>query len=157
MRLPFGLLLFSPALGLGLGCGGATASDPTPAPASQPAPSRDGGDGGGGPTGATPPPTPRPLEAGSCSEAGCTPGFTCAACPSGKVCDDALGAARCVTVETLVGCGAGTEFCNSACGVCQLPGSRCVKDTCDGSVARCGAGAWCGRGTRCVDDVCVLE
>lgn len=96
-------------------------------------------------------------DAATCAAAGCTAGFTCGACPPSDVCDDTHGRMSCLSVDALAGCGPGTEFCNSSCGVCQLPGSRCVIDTCDDAVARCGAGASCGRGTRCVDDVCVVE
>jgi hypothetical protein len=54
------------------------------------------------------------------------------------------------------GCGAGTEFCNSACGICILVGSACHIDTCgngDGGQP-CGRGR-CGAGTQCVNQVCV--
>lgn len=95
------------------------------------------------------------IDASTCKAAGCTPGFTCPACPAGLVCDETDGRARCTTTEELVGCGAGTRFCNSSCGLCLLPGAACVIDSCTGAVESCGIGAKCGTGTTCVDDVCM--
>jgi len=56
------------------------------------------------------------------------------------------------------GCGAGTVFCNSACGICVLVGGPCRIDTCgtDGNGGEpCGNGPRCGDGTRCVNVTCV--
>ena len=108
----------------------------------------------------TPPPPKseqRTLTATTCAEAGCQTAFRCAACGAELVCDDVHGDAACVTVETFFECGEGTLFCNSSCGVCLLPGSACVKNSCDANAKPCGSGARCGLGTRCVDDVCVLD
>jgi hypothetical protein len=93
----------------------------------------------------------------TCAQAGCTTGFTCASCPNSLVCDDLHGPARCVTVETLAGCAPGTEFCNSSCGVCVVPGSACGIDTCDSTVRSCDGGAGCGRGTHCTAGGCVPD
>jgi hypothetical protein len=99
----------------------------------------------------------RALGVPTCAQAGCQTAFRCTACDAELVCDDVHGAAACVTIETFFECGEGTRFCNSSCGVCLLPGSPCVKDSCDATVKPCGRGARCGSGTRCVDDVCVLD
>ncbi len=97
------------------------------------------------------------LGVATCVEAGCETGFHCSACDAATVCDDLDGPAKCVTVEAFVECGEGTVFCNSSCGVCQLPGERCDLQTCSNVVEACGSGASCGRGTVCSDDICVLR
>jgi hypothetical protein len=56
------------------------------------------------------------------------------------------------------GCGPGTMFCNSACGICVLVGGPCRIDTCgnDGNGGEvCGGGPRCGDGTQCVNATCV--
>lgn len=153
-RTPFLLSLFALAA---LGCGGGTSPPSTDAASSRStdpdaAVPRDADLGDRADAAAD---RATPLDAMTCEAAGCTAGFTCAACPPGLVCDDATGHAKCTTTEELFGCGAGTRFCNSSCGICLLPGAPCVIDSCSGQVESCGAGAKCGTGTKCADDACV--
>ena len=54
------------------------------------------------------------------------------------------------------GCAAGTEFCNSACGICILAGGPCDIDTCgNGDGGEPCAGGRCGTATQCVGQICV--
>ena len=54
------------------------------------------------------------------------------------------------------GCGPGTEFCNSACGICIIAGGPCHIDTCgNGDGGEPCAGGRCGPGTHCVGQICV--
>ena len=91
----------------------------------------------------------------TCAAWGCTTAFRCAACDPDLICDDLHGPAACVTIEQLSGCGPGTMFCNSSCGVCLLSGARCVIDSCGPDTTKCAGNASCGTGTACDGGRCV--
>jgi hypothetical protein len=54
------------------------------------------------------------------------------------------------------GCGPGTTFCNSACGICVLVGGACQIDTCgNGDAGEPCGGPRCGPGTHCAGQTCL--
>jgi len=57
------------------------------------------------------------------------------------------------------GCGPGTVFCNSSCGICLLASVQCHVDSCgNGSAGESCGSVRCGAGTRCVGGIqCVPQ
>ncbi len=95
--------------------------------------------------------------AATCTAMGCSLAHTCKACPGGLICDDRQGSAHCVTSNAFHKCGAGTKFCNSACGVCIVSSATCGTNSCDKKSTACG-GAKCASGTKCdASKVCVPD
>ena len=56
------------------------------------------------------------------------------------------------------GCGMGTSFCNSSCGICLPTGVGCHVDSCgNGSAGEACSGSRCGPGTACIGGACVVS
>jgi hypothetical protein len=56
------------------------------------------------------------------------------------------------------GCGAGTTFCNSSCGICLLTGAQCHIDSCgNGNAGEICGSVRCGTGTHCVGSECLPQ